>query len=137
METKESHMPSESTNWPWLNIWKLNLESLDAVAAKAISRELDEKLERGSVNLDLSEVRFADSAGLALLIRANKRWPFRLKLANIRPALQRCLARAPAELLPEELAPSESGWEQFAQIDLSDSTQPDRVVNGSLYSSTL
>ena len=75
-------------------------ENFDAAAAPAVEAEVTGLLTGRDVALDLTAVRFADSSGIAVLVRLHAAFGGRVWLANVTPPLARCLSRAPAGCLP-------------------------------------
>jgi len=80
--------------------WAFPHDRLDAANAPKLELELRSRLSTGPVALDLAAVRFADSSGLAVLVRCHTQWTGKLSLLNIHPSLARCLTRVPADKLP-------------------------------------
>jgi len=81
-------------------IWVVPHECLDVTSREAFWQALTERLGLGPVVIDLAFVRFADSCGIAALVRAKATSPGSVALMNVTPALERCLSRAPADALP-------------------------------------
>jgi len=91
-------------------IWGVPHISLDAAVASALVTELVPLLVAGELILDLTEVQFADSSGISVLVRLHARCPGRFWIMNVSPALAACLKRAPADRLPPQIDPP-PGWE--------------------------
>ncbi len=90
-------------------VWGIPHRNLDAAVASAFFSELVPMLAAGELILDLTEVRFADSTGIGVLVRLHARCPGRLRIMNVSPELARCLSRAPAGRLPPQIDPP-PGW---------------------------
>jgi len=80
-------------------VWTVRHECLDVAVAPGFEGELRNRLDAGPVVLDLAAVRFADSCGLAVLVRLNLQ-PGGLSCLNVHPSLARCFSRVPADKLP-------------------------------------
>ena len=78
--------------------WLVPHECLDAAIAAQFEQDLESRLNR-PLTLDLSRVRFADSSGLAVLVRCHARHP-ELAMANVRPSLALCFGRMPGAAFP-------------------------------------
>lgn len=84
-------------------------ENFDAAVVPAVEAALAELLARGSVTLDLRDVRFADSSAIGLLVRLQAKYAGAMWVTNVGPQLERCLSRAPANRLPPRVASLATG----------------------------
>ena len=82
----------------WCTISTVNL---DAGYCIAHAKELREAVSvEKPVVLELSNVEFADGAGLGLIRRLSGKLRGSLRLANVGVRLERCLARLPSDCIP-------------------------------------
>ncbi len=95
-------------------------EALDATSAPRLAALVREELEfgRSVVSIDCAAVRFADSVGLGLLVRLNRKYAGRVQLHAVPNSLRLCFGRVAAGMLPTvvEAAPPVVSAESVFQL---------------------